>query len=113
MTRTALLEKIAKDFLHIETLQTRNSDSLDFHDIGVGCLSDALNAAFEAGIQHQKQEQRIKEAAATVTNVVWQTIAKSFPEIKTGDYPPDMAEELERMLYHHTKLWVQYNQPAE
>lgn len=107
--RQQTLEKIAKDFLHVETLQTRNCDRLDFHDIGVGCLSDALNAAFDAGVQHQKQEQRIKETTAKVENVIWSTIAESFPDIKTGDYPPDMAMELERMLYHHVKLWVECN----
>mgnify|MGYP000969418368 CR=1 FL=1 len=33
----------------IETLQTRNADSLDFHDTAVWCLKDALEAAFKAG----------------------------------------------------------------
>jgi len=33
----------------IETLETRNSDSLDFHDISVSNLKSALEKAFEAG----------------------------------------------------------------
>lgn len=35
---TALFTEIARKHLGIETLETRNSDSLDFHDVGVGCL---------------------------------------------------------------------------
>lgn len=46
-----LLEKIAKKHLLIETLKTRNSDGLDFHDCGVGNIKDALEAAFKAGYE--------------------------------------------------------------
>jgi hypothetical protein len=52
-----LLTAIAHVHLGIETLETRNSDRLDFHDVGVGCLLDALTAAFEAGRLETKQEQ--------------------------------------------------------
>jgi len=41
--------RIAKTHLGIETLVTRNRDSLDFHSVGVGSLEAALIAAFEAG----------------------------------------------------------------
>ena len=44
-----LLTQIAQQHLGIETLQTRRSDSLDFHDVAVWCVRDALEAAFEAG----------------------------------------------------------------
>ena len=46
-----LLTDIAKKHLNIETLETRNSDSLDFHDVAVWCLKDALQEAYEAGLQ--------------------------------------------------------------
>ena len=46
-----ILTLIAQKHLGIETLQTRNSDSLDFHDTAVWCLRDALEAAFKAGIE--------------------------------------------------------------
>ena len=42
----SLLTLIAKQHLGIETLETRNSDSLDFHDVGVVSLKEALYAAF-------------------------------------------------------------------
>ena len=46
----ALLLGIAlKHFPNIETLETRNSDGLDFHDVAVWAIRDALEAAYEAG----------------------------------------------------------------
>ena len=47
----ALLLEIAAKHVHIETLETRNSDGLDFHDVAVWCLRDALEAAFNAGLE--------------------------------------------------------------
>ena len=45
-----LLARIAQEHLFIETLETRNSDSLDFHDVGVWCVKSALMAAYQAGL---------------------------------------------------------------
>jgi len=45
----ATLEEIARKHLGIETLATRKSDSLDFHEVAVWSLKDALEAAFRAG----------------------------------------------------------------
>lgn len=42
---------IAQKHLGIETLQTRNSDSLDFHDVAVWNVRQALEAAFKAGVE--------------------------------------------------------------
>ncbi|MCC5968765.1 MAG: hypothetical protein JJU15_02335 [Pararhodobacter sp.] len=47
--RDALLMDIADRHLFLETLETRNSDSLDFHDTAVWAIRSALEAAFEAG----------------------------------------------------------------
>lgn len=47
--RDQLFQKIAKQHLHIDTLETRNSDELDFHDVSVWGIRAALQAAFEAG----------------------------------------------------------------
>ena len=43
------LESIAQEFLHIETLETRNSDELDFHEVSVWELKEALKQAFLTG----------------------------------------------------------------
>ena len=49
--RDQQLLQIATDHLFIETLETRNSDRLDFHDVSVWAVKAALQAAFEAGQQ--------------------------------------------------------------
>ena len=43
------LEKIAAEKLGIETLETRMSDGLDFHEVAVWSLREALKAAYELG----------------------------------------------------------------
>ena len=45
----AQIEKIAQAHLGVETLASRNSDRLDFYDLGVGSIKAALEAAFKAG----------------------------------------------------------------
>ena len=47
--RDQQLKQIALDHLFIATLETRSSDSLDFHDVSVWAIKTALQAAFEAG----------------------------------------------------------------
>lgn len=49
-----LLTDIAKKHLNIETLETRNSDGLDFHDVAVWCLKDALQEAYGAGLSEKR-----------------------------------------------------------
>ena len=44
-----LLEIASRHFHTIETLETRNSDRLDFHDVAVWAIRAALEDAFEAG----------------------------------------------------------------
>lgn len=46
-----ILTLIAQKHLGIETLATRKSDGLDFHDVAVWCIKDALQAAFMAGCE--------------------------------------------------------------
>jgi hypothetical protein len=45
----ALILEIAQRRLFLETLETRNSDRLDFHDVAVWAIRDALAEAYEAG----------------------------------------------------------------
>jgi len=59
MTRNQTLEQLARDLLHIDTLETRNSDSLDFHEVAVWQVRKALEAAYRAG---QTSPNRFGEA---------------------------------------------------
>lgn len=47
--RDAVIFEIAQRQFHLETLETRNRDRLDFHDVAVWALRAALEDAFEAG----------------------------------------------------------------
>jgi hypothetical protein len=49
-----LFSDIAKEYLLIDTLETRNHDSLDFHEVSVGSIKSALKAAYEAGRASKK-----------------------------------------------------------
>jgi hypothetical protein len=46
----ALILDIANRHFFIETLETRNRDRLDFHDIAVWAMRAALNEAYAAGL---------------------------------------------------------------
>jgi hypothetical protein len=48
------LDKIATAILGMETLETRHSDRLDFHDTAVWSIKAALEAAYLAGIADRK-----------------------------------------------------------
>lgn len=45
-----LIDIAQKHFPSVETLEVRNSDSLDFHDVYVESIRDALKDAFTAGM---------------------------------------------------------------
>jgi len=56
-TLECLLNQIAAEHLHIDTLATRSSDRLDFHEVSVWGLKKALQAAFTAGQQSKQTTQ--------------------------------------------------------
>lgn len=61
-TTATRLSQIAREHLGIETLEPRNSDRLDFHEVGVVGLTQALDAAYRAG-----QEELLVAAEALLT----------------------------------------------
>ena len=52
-----LLAAIARETLHIDTLETRKSDALDFHDVAVWSVKAALEAAYRAGLAVAREER--------------------------------------------------------
>lgn len=48
-TMMEAIETIARNYLHIETLEGRHSDELDFYDLAVWNIKSALEAAYIAG----------------------------------------------------------------
>jgi hypothetical protein len=64
MSKTnALLTRIAQTKLRIETLETRGSDRLDFHDMSVESLREALKAAYNAGIEQGRKTKAADKSA--------------------------------------------------
>ncbi len=53
--RKQRLSQIAKKHLQIPTLDCRNSDRLDFYDVSVWTVREALNAAYDAGFSDLKR----------------------------------------------------------
>ena len=47
--RDTAINRIAREVLGLETLEARNMDSLDFHDLSVWSIKEALERAYEAG----------------------------------------------------------------
>lgn len=52
-----LLVAISKEQFRIDTLETRKSDSLDFHDVAVWSVKAALEAAYRAGLAAATEER--------------------------------------------------------
>ena len=52
-----IFSKIAKEELFIETLERRNRDRLDFHDVHVLSIRDALKRAFVEGMQYKNKRK--------------------------------------------------------
>ena len=48
--RDSIIREIATRILGLETLEARKRDSLDFHELSVWSIKEALEAAFEAGL---------------------------------------------------------------
>lgn len=57
-----LLTQIAQQHLDVETLETRRSDRLDFHDLAVWSIKAALEAAYQAGVEQGRQAAKSDQA---------------------------------------------------
>ncbi|MEL6741212.1 MAG: hypothetical protein AAFP26_11205 [Planctomycetota bacterium] len=47
--RNNVINRIAREVLGLETIESRRMDSLDFHEHAVWSIKDALERAYEAG----------------------------------------------------------------
>lgn len=61
--RDVLILEIAQRQFHLETLETRNWDRLDFHDVAVWAIRAALEEAFEAGRAAGRAETDLRAAS--------------------------------------------------
>jgi len=63
-----ILTLIAQKHLGIDSLETRKSDRLDFHEVAVWSLRDALEAAFKAGVEVGYSTPKATETEIANTN---------------------------------------------
>lgn len=63
-------EIIADTHFRIATLEPRNRDALDFHEVSVRAIYSALNAAYKAG---QASVKRPKKKAVKKVGTPWST----------------------------------------
>ena len=61
--RDALILEIAQRQFRLETLETRNWDRLDFHDVAVWAIRAALEEAFEAGRRAGRAKTELRAAS--------------------------------------------------
>ena len=61
--RDAQILEIAQRQFRLETLETRNWDRLDFHDVAVWAIRAALEEAFEAGRASGRAETELRAAS--------------------------------------------------
>lgn len=52
-----ILEGIAREYLRVPTLETRNSKVLDLHDVAVWRVRAALEAAYLAGFRAAREDR--------------------------------------------------------
>ena len=96
------IDKIIADIAHkqlrIETLETRKSDSLDFHDVSVWGLRTALLCAFEAGRKAARTKPRVIETGKRGTSYratiesSYQDLVEVWSEPSKGDSYKTEAE---------------------
>jgi hypothetical protein len=67
-----LFTNIAREHLNIPTLETRNSDSLDFHDVSVCGVKNALSHAYQAGVNAISDTARLVQKELT-SNAMFHT----------------------------------------
>ena len=59
------------------------------------------------------EDERIQEASRKANDAFWEVLAEQFPEINSGDYPPQEAEMFELQCLEVARLWVRLNEDEE
>lgn len=57
----------------------------------------------------ENKSERIENAMEKASQAFWAVIAKSFPEITTGDFPVDAANQFEHACRQAVTIWIDSN----
>jgi hypothetical protein len=60
ITQEQILQIVKNNFYGIDTIETRNSDSLDFHDTAIWCIRSAIENAYKIGYQQAIEDKKRK-----------------------------------------------------
>ncbi|PRZ45354.1 hypothetical protein [Paraburkholderia fungorum] len=60
---------------------------------------------------NEQMEKRIEEVAELATEDFWARVASRFPEVKTGDFPPDAHLALKTATEQAIRVWLTFNHP--
>ena len=58
-------------------------------------------------------DERIQEASRKASDAFWEKLAEQFPEINSGEYPPEEAEMFDLQCLEAARLWVRLNELEE
>lgn len=56
---------------------------------------------------------KVELALNTACEAFWQAVAEEFPEVTSGDFPPDAQMQLEQSIRSAIELWLHYNAPEK
>ena len=111
MKKEDLLEQIAREQCRIETLETRNSDGLDFHDISVWSLKAALEKAFEEGVDYGQQSisPALFELNRRLLGLADHAAEECSRRLEQDDHTAlllaDLSHQYDLDLYDNKTLW--------
>lgn len=60
---------------------------------------------------NEELKKRMEEAVEKAQENFWQSICESFPEVKTGDLPPEVVFQFDQTCTSAVKLWLESNHP--
>jgi hypothetical protein len=101
------IARIAHHELGLETLETRNADRLDFHDLAVWQVRKALEAAYLAGQEaatpqglttaEARQRREVRETATAIDAIREAAARKPVAIVKGGRYLVIAQDEAARL----------------
>jgi hypothetical protein len=59
----------------------------------------------------EELRRRIGKAVRAADLAFWREIAKTFPEVETGDFPPDAAHTWNKAMSEAVYWWLRWNHP--
>lgn len=58
-------------------------------------------------------EDKVKDAGAKADDSFWKSIVKSFPEVDSGDFPPEDNHAWNEAVKRALLVWLMFNYPTE